>query len=332
MTDSQNKTDLQKKLFDEIARRLPPRLRLVDELADRLNISIDAAYRRLRGEKIMDISECSQLCSWFGVSLDAIMGLPARHPSDYTYTPLLDVQGSGDYLLYMQSIASRLERLAEAPGAEIVLSAVDVPFFRFMPYRELTLFKLFAWTTGVYGDPGSFEEFVRTMTAGTGALFDIYDRIADAYRRIPSREIWTENTVDTFLKLVRYNFELGLFADPSTALSLCRQFGELLDTLQSQADTGSKGEADLGLFLSEVDLENNFILLHNDSETGCILKLFTINSLYITNGQFCSETLHWLDQLSRRSTLISVTSERERHRFFAGCRQKIRLLTNLIGQ
>lgn len=327
MTDSQNKIALQRRLFDEIARRLPPRLRLADEISDLLGISADAAYRRLRGETVMDLAECALLCEHFGVSLDSVLGLPVTRPSDYSYTPL-DVRRGNDYLLYMQSIAARLERLADSSGAEIMLSAVDVPFFHFMPHRELTLFKLFAWTNSVYGGgaSASFENFVRTTTESSPALFEVYARIAAAYRRVPSREIWTESTVDTFLKLMRYNFELGLFADPRTVVTLLEQFGELLAEVERRAEAGHKDDAPFNLYLSEVDVENNFILLKNEESMGCILKLFTINSLYITDPRFCTETLGWLDQLSRRSTLVSVTSERTRRAFFAAQHEKVRAL------
>jgi hypothetical protein len=78
-------------------------------------------------------------------------------------------------------------------------------------------------------------------------------------------------------------------------------------------------------------MENSFILLKETEKTNCILKLFTINSLYITDEQFCSETENWLDHLSRRATLISGASERERHKFFSSQRQKVRFLIELIS-
>lgn len=278
----------------------------------------------------MNMAECAILCHHFGISLDALMGVAAVG-GEYIYTPL-DLRSTDGYLNYMRALADRLERLSMTPDAEIILSAVDVPFFHFLQYKELTLFKLFAWTNSVYGNVGRFEDFARAIE--TPALLDVYRRIVAAYRLIPQREIWTRNTVDTFLTLVRFNFEMGNFADPRTAVVLCEQFGNLLNRLQSQAETGFKGSTGcipFGLYLSEMDLENNFILLRSGAGLSCILKLFTINSLYITDPKFCTETLGWLDQLTRRSLLISVSSEKERRRFFVDQHEKISILAELVG-
>jgi len=363
MEDSQKKTELQKRLFDEIARKIPPFHTLVDVVSELLDVSTDAAYRRIRGDKTLNINECAVLCGKFGVSMDAVVGSPAGN-RDFLYTPL-DLRSPGDYLRYMLAIAERLERLAAAGhGAEIVLSAVDVPFFHFIPHKELTFFKLFAWTNSVYGTTESFETFARAME--TPALLDVYRRIAAAHRRIPSREVWTESTIDVFLKLLKYNAELGHFADRATASLLCEQFRELMASLGRQAERGNKdetGEIPFRLYLSDVDLENNFILLRggegvgsgasarasagtsvgtsamvganantSTGTTGCLVKLFTINSLYVTDPRFCAETGRWLDQLTRRSTLISAASERHRHRFFANQREKIELLMESLNK
>lgn len=324
MENSQNKNSVQKRLFDQILDKIPSHFSLVDVVADLLAVSADAAYRRIRGDKTLDIAESAILVRHFGLSLDSIVGIPASGAVNYSYTPL-DLHDPAAYIAYMKRLATQLESLAATTDSEITLSANDVPFFHFMPYTELTMFKLFAWTNGVYGPVGSFEEFARSFE--TPEMLDIFRRIAAAHRLIPSREIWTENTVGTFLKLLRYNSELGNFSDPDTVGRLVAQFLDLLESLQTQAANGNKtseGGASFRLYLSEMDMENNFILLRDNGSMGCILKLFTINSIYITDLGFCTEALGWLDQLARRSTLISATAERERYRFFTNQQQKVR--------
>ncbi len=327
------KNDIQKVLFDGIRAKLPPRYALVDTVSELLDISADAAYRRLRGDKIMDIEEVAILCKRFGISLDALLNIPGivSGSEAYSYTPL-DLGAENVYYLYMQGLADRMEQLCMAPGAEIISSALDVPFFHFLPYKELTFFKLFAWTNSVYSSEGNFEEFARKTE--NRQLLDCYGKIVANHRLIPSREIWTKNTTETFLKLVHYHFEMGHFSTPDVPLILCDQFLQLLDTLQGWTEKGNKGETEhipFQLYLSEVDMENSFILLKEATRTNCILKLFTINSLYVTDRQFCSETENWLDHLARRSTLISGASEKERHKFFTSQRQKVRFLIDRIS-
>jgi hypothetical protein len=332
MDHSLKKADLQKLLFDEAGKRLPPRHSLVDVISDLLEISSDAAYRRIRCDKIMDIGEVALLCAHFGISLDALLNIPAVGSGGaYFYSPM-NLDDIDNYYIYMQNIAAKLDGLRVAQNAEIVSSALDVPFFHFLPFKELTFFKLFAWTNSVYPTSEKFEAFASKVESKE--LLDCYKKIVTGYRSIPSKEIWTKDTTDAFMKLIGYHFEMGHFSDIETPLSLCDQFLDLLNTLENWTGDGNKGEVGyvpFQLYLSDVEMENSFNLLKEDDRTSCILKLFTINSLYVTDKQFCSETENWLTHLSRRATLISGSSERERHKFFNSQRQKVGFLIDTIS-
>ena len=48
--------------------------KLVDVLSEKLNISNDSAYRRIRGEKIMTLDEILILSTKFNISLDETIG------------------------------------------------------------------------------------------------------------------------------------------------------------------------------------------------------------------------------------------------------------------
>lgn len=332
MNDPQKKTDLQKGLFDEILKKMPPRYALVDVVSELLEISSDAAYRRIRGDKVMDIFETTILCDRFGISFDALfLTTTANTNPAYSYTPL-DLGDTDNYGIYMESLSARLERLRSSPGAEIISSALDVPLFHFLPYKDLTFFKLFAWTSSIRGSVGHYEEFVKKIESPS--LLDCYNRIVASHRLIPSKEIWTNSTTDTFLRLLNFHFEMGHFADTAKPLSLCEQFLDLLNNLENWTEKGDKGDngcVPLQLYLSDVDMENSFILLKEHDKLSCILKLFTINSLYITDEGFCSETYGWLGHLSRRATLISGASEKERYKFFNHQRQKVRFIMDMIS-
>ncbi|MDR2913281.1 MAG: hypothetical protein LBV74_00350, partial [Tannerella sp.] len=51
---------------------------------------------------------------------------------------------------------------------------------------------------------GNFEVFVKNMK-GVESLNIIHEKIVKNYRLIPSSEIWTETTVDAYLKLLNYH-------------------------------------------------------------------------------------------------------------------------------
>lgn len=328
MKDQLTKDIVQSRLFAQIEEKLPDHLALVDVVSDCLGVSSDAAYRRIRADKILDLNETALLCRKFNLSADNILDI-STGMTDYKYTPL-DLQDIQNYYIYMQRLSVNIERLRKT-GGEIILSATDVPVFHFLAFKDLTFFKLFAWTNSIYECPGTFEDFqIRTESV---ELLDCYSKIDSEFRRLPSTEVWTQATTDTFLKLLSYHYELGDFSEKNTVLSLCEQFIALLDHLEQWSDQGYKDSlstAPFRLYLSEIDLENNFILLKQEQTLFCILKLFTINSLNITDKSFCRETEGWLKHLTQRATLISGASEKERHKFFNNQRLKVRFLMDKI--
>ena len=65
--------DVQTSFLNMVKESLPKNLSLADELAEVLNVSKDSAYRRLRGETTLSLSEIQKLCSHFGVSIDTLL-------------------------------------------------------------------------------------------------------------------------------------------------------------------------------------------------------------------------------------------------------------------
>src|ERR1043166_6650675 len=68
-------TKQQTAFFTYLKNKLPAHLSLVDEVAELLNISIDSAYRRIRGENTLRFDEIQLLAKHFSVSLDQFLQL-----------------------------------------------------------------------------------------------------------------------------------------------------------------------------------------------------------------------------------------------------------------
>src|ERR1041385_1154234 len=69
-------TNQQTAFFKYLKDSLPAHISLVDEIAELLNISIDSAYRRIRGENTLRFDEIELLAKHYSVSLDQFLGLP----------------------------------------------------------------------------------------------------------------------------------------------------------------------------------------------------------------------------------------------------------------
>ena len=70
-----NSPGIQQLFFKHIKGNLPGHISMVDDLAEVLDISTDSAYRRIRGEKPINLEEMAKLSSHYKVSLDNFLNL-----------------------------------------------------------------------------------------------------------------------------------------------------------------------------------------------------------------------------------------------------------------
>ena len=115
----------------------------------------------------------------------------------------------------------------------------------------------------------------------------------------------------------------------------------MVQHLDKQAEAGYRfmfGQAPEGidgtfrLYCNEVLLGDNTIFVSKDGRTKTFLTYNVINLLVTENSILCGQVESSLRNLTKKSTLISSTSEKERHKFFHTLHQKINDLREKIRQ
>jgi transcriptional regulator with XRE-family HTH domain len=69
---------IQKELFRKIRRSIPDHLSLAEEISEKLGISTDSAYRRIRGEKLLTIEELYKLSYRYNISVDSLFNATSQ--------------------------------------------------------------------------------------------------------------------------------------------------------------------------------------------------------------------------------------------------------------
>lgn len=322
---------LQESFFEQIKNSIPNNYTLVDFVADKLNVSQDSAYRRIRGDKLLDLEETALLCQLCNVSFDSSININTNSII-FKYNQL-NMEEYDVYLNYIKNMSQGIGRLLRSSDKKIYFTAVDIPIFHFLKFKELTSFKLFAWSNSSSGVRKNFSSFVEYVD--NHALLPYYNEILVNYTNVPSVEIWTYNTIDNILRLINFYYETGYFENSKIPLLLCDQLIELIKNLESWAENQSKNSVNasstFNLYVSEIDLDNSFMLMECDGVKSCMLKLFTINSITSFNENFCEETKKWIDTTITRSIPISGASEKEKFRFFQNMKQKVYALIDKIS-
>ncbi|MDR2920082.1 MAG: hypothetical protein LBV72_12040 [Tannerella sp.] len=314
---------VQRNFFEILKSKLTSHISLAHEVSDLLNISVDSAYRRIRGEKELSISELSVLCKRYNISMDAILN---HQSNNVTFQKSYHQKNDMDeYYLYLKYITERLESVAALSGSkEMCYFAKDIPFFHLIPYPELALFRLFVWNQMSIKSDVSYDEFLDNVDKKN--LMDYYHRIFRSYKRIPSREIWVKETVDITLRLIEYYYELNMFKSSGTCILLCDQLLQMVNNIEEWAETGAKGNnsnISYKMYLSLVSLDNSFIVTKWGNTVSATINLFVINGVTTSDKSFCTETEKRFNGIVERSLYISKSSKLERFKFFKEMRTKI---------
>lgn len=326
---------LQFQLFDKIKKLLPGSASFADEMAEILDVSKDSAYRRFRGETALTIDEVYKLCHHYKISFDSLC-LNSSDSVSFDYSSLmLNEDGLKTYLL---SIYETLSLINKAPEKQFTYLAVDIPIFHHFGFPQLAAFKIFYWLKLVL-NASSFEGKKFDLSDIPEELSELGRKIYKEYIMIPSVEIWTESTAISTVKQIEYCWEAGQFHKSSDALSVCAQFIQELELIQRQAEFNNKiisenmSKSDTRnymLYNCEIEVGNNCILVKTGDTKSVYMTHMTFNKLVTPHTGFCNDTEEWLQNLIKKSILISGSSEKQRYRFFSKALASVKKLMEKI--
>lgn len=313
--------ELQSLFFKHIRSVIPANLSFVDDIAEALNISMDSAYRRIRGEKALTFDEIKVLCLRYRISLDQIMHIDSD--STVFHGRNLDT-GHFDFKYYLDEILASLKMINEAKVKKMYYEAKDIPIFHHFQFPELATFKYFYWMKSVMYYP----EYSK-MQFEDNQLTDIFQRmgreISTLYTKIPSAEIWIVETLNATLRQIEYYNEAGVFRKKETIALLYEQLSTLVLHIREQAEHGEKfpvGGKPSGtggsyeLYYNEVYLGHNSIVVETDGVQTAYINHAVMNFMLTHDPSFCNYTKRSIENNMKKSVLISSVGEKERSRFF----------------
>ncbi len=312
---------LQQFLFQQIKAKIPENLSFVHEISELLGISYDSAYRRIRGEKEVSIEELYKLSHKFEISLDALLGLQANHvvfrkfalsPSDFHIK---------DWLI---RIREDIKRIHAAPDKEIIYAAKDPPIFHYFHFPEIAAFKFFFWEKTIFDFP-EYENKLFRIDDVNPEIVEIGNDILRSAIKIPTTEIWNEDTFRILMRQIEYYWVSGYFAKKDDMKNLLDKLGKWVLHIRKQAETGYKFNYEqppegidnsFRMYENEVVLNDNAIFVRIGEQMGTYLTFNVISLLVTQDPAFCKNVEQHMRQLIKKSNLISTSGEKARNRFF----------------
>ncbi len=326
---------LQQHLFSLIKGQIGPSTSLVDEVAELLAVSTDSAYRRIRGEKLLDINETSKLCQRFKLSVDSILSF-SSDAVNFQFN-CVDFENFHFYE-YLKYVLNQLELIQQFEEKELLFAAKDIPYFHYFQFEEITYFKSYFWMKLILEYP-DHENKKFDLADCSPEITSASKQIWNKYLKTPSIEIWSNESINATLNQIEYCWDCGLFQNPKEAIIICNQMIDVVNHIEKQASLGNKfqfnsnatkeGES-FKLYYNEVTISDNTILFKMDGQNFTYITHNLFNILSSSNEKFCLQTSQFFERIIKRSSLISQVSEKERIIFFRRATGKIESLRKKI--
>lgn len=321
-------TEIQQQLFQLIKARMPREASVADEIGQLLNISSDSAYRRMRGEKQITFEELYLLASNYRISLDQLMSIQT---GGFLFQGNLLNHKNFRFDAYLTGIMHTMAYFVSFKQHELYYLCKDIPLFHHWHTKELAAFKYHIWMISIF----DFPEFKRKKVDLDGypdELWDLGQKILELYNQVDSFELWNLEAINSTIHQIEYYKESQIFKSDLDVLKVYESVERTLDHLEAQAKIGRKFRIDdpekkllsnYQMYVNEIILFDNSILGVLDNTKIAMLTHTTNNWLLTRDVTFSENFYQYIQNLMRRSTMISEVSEKERSRFFHILRERI---------
>jgi hypothetical protein len=311
----------QDKLFRLIKNQLPGEDSLADTISEILHVSTDSAYRRIRGETPLIIDEVMELCRVYNLSLDHLLG---EKQENVSFRNIRVNSSDNDYAGYLKGLQQQLSMLESFEKKEIIYMSKDLPIFHNFYFRPLLTFRYYFWMKIIIDHP-LFEHRLFETEMLPPAIENLSRDLVATYARIPSTEMWNIESINSTISQIEFARTSGHFMYDEDVIRVYDALEETVLHVREQADQGSKflpGEdpqllsENLKFFFNRVVLGDNTIMAVTDKGRMAYINYGNLNYLVTRDENFCGSLFEDFENLIRRSTLISVTGERQRNVFF----------------
>ncbi|HEX5651985.1 MAG TPA: helix-turn-helix domain-containing protein [Chitinophagaceae bacterium] len=308
-------------LFERIRELLPQHIALVDAVSDILHVSSDSAYRRIRGETPLVMDEVRQLCNRFNLSLDLLLQV---RTGSVLFQDIRINNKNYSYTQYLQDLLGQMEAVNNFFQKEIIYLSKDIPFFHNFYFRPLIAFRYFFWMKSMVQHP-DFATLHFDMAYLTPEIESLSTELLKAYHKIPCTEIWNTENINASIAQIEFYKDSGYFNSSEEIRKIYEALEETILHMKTQVEYGCKfmpGEnpqtkkSNFNFFYNRIILGDNTIIVTTDRLKTAYLNYGLLNYIVTRDETFCKNCYEDLQNLKKRSTQLSQTSERQRNIFF----------------
>jgi len=308
-------------LFQRIKEILPPSASLTDVVSEILNVSTDSAYRRIRNETPLVLEEAKLLCDRFELSLDQVLHIKTN---SVVFENVRINNREYSYEQYLSDLTRLIEHISSFQQKEIIYLTKDMPIFHNFYFKPLVAFRYFFWMKTILQHPDYVSRTIN-LDSVPANIDSMSANLVRCYTLVPSTEILNTESVNSVISQIEFFRETGVFSSAADIRAVYDAVYQTILHLKAQVELGCKflpGENpqtkknNFNFFYNRVSLGETTVLVKTDNAKTVYLNYDVLNYMVTRDENFCNQCDNDLQNLIRRATVISQTSERQRNIFF----------------
>ncbi len=308
----------QELLLKHIRTQLSTSTSLNEVIADVLNISYDAAHRRVSLKSKFSIEETVTLCNHYKLSMDTLFSNKTKVVFDKTKA----VESLDDLVLYFKDSMEHLKEFKNT-NATMYYSAKDIPLFYTIGGTLLSKFKLYVWLNLLIGKENisAFESFHLTQQ-----LQEYTSELQAIYNDVSVHEIWNDTTINSTIQQIFYFFESGLLKQENAILL----YDDVKKIMTDLGKKSSSNPSNYHLYFNELLILNNNVHISNSEKQKLFIPYTMLGYLItddVTTTQNASD--YFVYQL-KNSKSLNLSGTRDRKLFINKAIQKIEYYTQRV--
>jgi hypothetical protein len=296
-------------LIGAIRKKIKSTQSIIEAIAIALNISYDAAHRRVSSKSKFSIDETIVLCRAYDISMDALFSGANKVLVEKTK----EIVSFEDMVAYFRQSSGYLEKYRTTKNVSLFYAAKDIPLFYTIGGTLLSKFKMFVWLDLLVGLGKTFEDFVFP-----DSFQDYTQRLKVVYDSVSVHEIWNDTTLNSTLQQIFYFFDSGLLS-AGNAVFLC----EDLKTLLALVEKKCVDQANYQLYYNELLILNNNVLF-SSADSSTMFIPYTALGYFITEDKAtCKNASDYFIRQIKNSKSLNLSGTRDRKIFFNKALRKI---------
>lgn len=308
-------------LFQRIKEILPPHVSLVDVVAEILHISSDSSYRRIRGETPVVLDEAKELCNHYKLSLDHILNVKT---GSTLFQSVRVNTNNYNYEVYMMELKKLVQYIGSFLHKEIIYRSKDMPVFHNFYFKPLIAFRYFFWMKSIIQHP-DFADRDFELDCVSADIEKLSRELTMEYNKVPSTEIWNTEGVNVAINQIEFYKDSGYFSSAADIRVVYEALEASMIHLKNEVEYGCKfmpeenpesKKTNFRFFYNRVMLGETTVIVVTDRVKTIFLNYDALNYISTRDETFCNPYYEDIQNLMKKSTIISQTSEKQRNIFF----------------